>query len=127
MPSDKATGTASLIDIKAIRSRIKERKDDIFSGLTRRSDYLKLLEEHSNLIDEELTQIWDRLFGDSTSALLAVGGYGRGLLFPASDVDLLILVPNQLADDEKSSIETFVGLLWDIGLDVGHSVRTLSE
>ena len=55
MPSDKATGTASLIDIKAIRSRIKERKDDIFSGLTRRSDYLKLLEEHSNLIDEELT------------------------------------------------------------------------
>ncbi|MEK9867432.1 MAG: nucleotidyltransferase domain-containing protein, partial [Betaproteobacteria bacterium] len=114
MPSDKATGTASLIDIKAIRSRIKERKDDIFSGLTRRSDYLKLLEEHSKLIDEELTQIWDRLFGDSTSALLAVGGYGRGLLFPASDVDLLILVPNQLTDDEKSSIETFVGLLWDI-------------
>lgn len=127
MSDDEMAAVASLIDIKAIRSRIKERKGDIFSDLTRRSDYLKLLEDHSNLIDEELTQIWDRLFGNSKSVLLAVGGYGRGLLFPASDVDLLILVPDQLTDDEKSSIETFVGLLWDIGLDVGHSVRTLSE
>jgi [protein-PII] uridylyltransferase len=60
-------------------------------------------------------------------ALLAVGGYGRGQLFPHSDIDLLILLPEPADARLQQKLETFVGTLWDIGLEVGHSVRTVAE
>ena len=59
--------------------------------------------------------------------LVAVGGYGRGELHPYSDVDLLVLVPTPLDGSERSQVETLVAFLWDIGLEVGHSVRTVQE
>ncbi len=58
-------------------------------------------------------------------ALVAVGGYGRGLLFPHSDVDVLVLLPDGRTPD--ASVERFVGMLWDCGLEPGHSVRTVTE
>ncbi len=61
----------------------------------------------------------------SELALVAVGGYGRGELYPASDVDLLLLVPEGFGRHDR--LEALVGLLWDIGLDIGHSVRTVAE
>ena len=60
-------------------------------------------------------------------ALVAVGGSGRLQLFPGSDVDLLILLPDGSQVAYGKQLERFVGLLWDIGLEVGHSVRTLAE
>ena len=56
-----------------------------------------------------------------------MGGYGRGQLFPHSDVDILILLPAALDDAGTAFVERFVGMLWDIGLDAGHSVRTIAE
>src|SRR5262249_48528256 len=60
-------------------------------------------------------------------ALAAVGGYGRGQLFPCSDVDLLILLPAAPDAGLAGKIESLIGALWDIGIEVGHSVRTLDE
>jgi [protein-PII] uridylyltransferase len=62
-------------------------------------------------------------------SLLAVGGYGRGELHPGSDVDILVLVPVEpaLVEAARSQIERFVAFLWDIGLEVGHSVRNADE
>jgi [protein-PII] uridylyltransferase len=64
-------------------------------------------------------------------ALAAVGGYGRGQLYPSSDVDLLILVPNEQHATMDSAaapqLEQLIGLLWDIGLDIGHSVRSIGQ
>ncbi len=60
-------------------------------------------------------------------ALIAVGGYGRGELHPASDIDILLLVPQPPDREGSAAIETLVAFLWDIGLEVGHSVRTIAE
>jgi len=63
-------------------------------------------------------------------ALIAVGGYGRGELYPHSDVDLLLLRPSALSTsdaDPDGAYERFVGACWDLGFEIGHSVRTVDE
>lgn len=89
----------------------------------------KLFKQHCKLVDGLLAEIWLQAQIDKQCCLIAVGGYGRGELYPYSDIDLLILLPEQLADNTNfnSSIESLIGLLWDIGLNVGHSVRNLNE
>ena len=80
------------------------------------------------LVDQILAQAWQQYCGDidnNTIALIAVGGYGRGELHPYSDIDLLILLKEPLVD--TSQIEKLVIFLWDIRLDIGHSVRTLEQ
>lgn len=56
-----------------------------------------------------------------------MGGYGRGELFPHSDIDILVLLPDSAATTLQEQIGQLIPLFWDIGLDVGHSVRTVSE
>jgi len=92
----------------------------------------ELLANRAALVDEVLRELWVALDVPANMALVAVGGYGRGALYPASDVDLLILQPDSAAPSDdmsprKEKIEALVGILWDIGLDIGHSVRTVSE
>lgn len=81
------------------------------------------------LVDQLLRYSWRNLFnttGDDI-ALIAVGGYGRGELHPHSDIDLMILLASIKHEQYKEQIESFLTFLWDIGLEVGHSVRTLKE
>jgi [protein-PII] uridylyltransferase len=88
-----------------------------------------LISARSWLVDQVLKRTWDRFMGEArgTLSLVAVGGYGRGELMPASDVDLLLLLPD--ADDGQYNrrIEELLTFLWDIGLEVGHSVRTVQD
>ncbi|RTL54907.1 MAG: [protein-PII] uridylyltransferase [Rhodocyclaceae bacterium] len=86
-----------------------------------------LLHGRTQRVDAPLVQSWRDLDMPSQLALVAVGGYGRGELFPSSDVDLLILIPNGYDPAQEPRIEQLIGLLWDMGLDVGHSVRTPEE
>lgn len=92
-----------------------------------------LLRGHSQLVDKILQHVWREMAMPGSIVLLAVGGYGRRQLFPHSDVDLLVLVSAEGSDanvmdaDIKARLECWVRLLWDIGLDVGHSIRTLAE
>ena len=82
------------------------------------------------LMDQLLVAAWERLLGETAGrrlALVAVGGYGRGELTPASDVDILVLLPDDTAAGTTTAVERFLTLLWDLGLDVGHSVRTLAD
>jgi len=89
------------------------------------------LRQLARCTDDVLQALWARTEFPSTFALVAVGGFGRGELFPYSDVDVLVLMPNGTAlegnDALKGKIEAFIGACWDVGLEIGSSVRTVSE
>ena len=89
-----------------------------------------LVRARAAFIDRLLAQLWrERLSDDlaGRATLAAVGGYGRGELHPCSDVDLMVLTPESLTDADRDPIAKLVAFLWDIGLEVGHSVRTVAE
>ena len=87
----------------------------------------KLVRASAGFVDAILRRAWARYVpGDAAASLIAVGGYGRGELHPASDIDVLILT----ADDPESlstHIEPLVMFLWDIGMEIGHSVRSVQQ
>lgn len=88
----------------------------------------ELVPQRAHYIDKLLIHAWLRFFRDDDDiALVAVGGYGRGELHPYSDIDLLILLHPGTHAKYQQQIETFLTFLWDIGLNVGHSVRTVDE
>ena len=87
----------------------------------------EVINKRAWLIDQLLTCAWRRHIATEPMALVAVGGYGRGDLLPGSDVDLMLLIKPRTQKRLKSGIETFLAFLWDIGLEVGHSVRTVKE
>ncbi len=87
----------------------------------------RLLKAHSKLIDDYLRRIWQQMNLPDSLALIAVGGYGRGELYPKSDIDLLILLNGDPDEPLQIKLHELVALLWDIGLEVGHSIRTVAE
>ena len=86
---------------------------------------------HAWLIDQLVIRAWKLHLGllpsHTTASLVAVGGYGRGELHPASDIDLMVLVEKVAPPTIRPFIESFVRFLWDMGLEVGHSVRTVKD
>lgn len=92
------------------------------------ADILTLLQQHADFVDALLRQLWSSSrISPQRATLIAVGGYGRRELHPASDIDLMILLTETPQTDCTERLSAFITLLWDIGLDVGHSVRTLDE
>jgi len=60
-------------------------------------------------------------------ALVAAGGYGRGELAPASDIDLLFLLPYKITPRSEQIVEEILYFLWDLGFKVGHATRTVDD
>ncbi|HHW77891.1 MAG TPA: [protein-PII] uridylyltransferase [Xanthomonadaceae bacterium] len=89
----------------------------------------ELVPARARLMDGLLQRAWLRYFEADTPdlALVAVGGYGRGELHPGSDVDIMILLGDHAVDARRAGLEDFLTFLWDIGLEVGHSVRTVED
>jgi [protein-PII] uridylyltransferase len=87
------------------------------------ADASLLARRRGESVERVVSHVWMACLGEvSETALFAVGGFGRGLLFPCSDVDLLALV--QSADAARlRALEQFFATLWDVGLKVGHAVR----
>lgn len=112
---------------KAWREHLQRRQAELRATFELKADTARLLKAHSRLVDELLRDLWQQSHLTADVCLIAVGGYGRQELFPYSDVDLLILVPEHVHDAINLRIESIIGLLWDIGLAVGHSVRNLDE
>jgi len=88
-----------------------------------------LVRDRARLVDVALRAAWTRHAGRYAEdlALVAVGGYGRGELHPSSDIDIMVLLPKSDSADWQRDIERFLTFLWDIGLEVGHSVRSIDD
>jgi [protein-PII] uridylyltransferase len=88
-----------------------------------------LVRDRARMVDVVLKGAWDLHVGPHARDvnLIAVGGYGRGELHPCSDIDVLILLPKSEVVEAEAGIERFLTFLWDIGLEVGHSVRTIDD
>lgn len=119
---DKAAG-----EISNWRAALKEGRARLAEAYLLKPNAAVNLRNHARLVDEVLRAIWLSADLPASAALVAVGGYGRGELFPYSDVDLLLLFDAPPEHEVESRLERLIGLFWDIGLEVGHSVRTLAE
>jgi [protein-PII] uridylyltransferase len=88
-----------------------------------------LVRDRARMVDVVLRKAWALHAGprEKDVDLVAVGGYGRGELHPCSDIDVMILLPKSDVADGHEGIEHFLTFLWDIGLEVGHSVRTIDD
>ena len=87
----------------------------------------KLLKRLCQNVDAALLEAWRAFDFPSSTALVAVGGYGRGELYPYSDVDVLVLLDQQPDETLRIRLSELVTLFWDLGLEIGHSIRTVDE
>ena len=90
-------------------------------------DASRYIRGHRLVVDRLVREMWRDLPVAKRAAVVAVGGYGRGELFPHSDVDILVLLPAETGPDGQRAIEAFVSGLWDAGIELGHSVRTVDD
>ncbi|MFY9179854.1 MAG: [protein-PII] uridylyltransferase [Venatoribacter sp.] len=112
-----------------IRGLLKRLQEDAFCYFRHSLDAATLVTNRALLIDQLLQTLWQySQLGNTGICLVAVGGYGRSELHPYSDIDVLILSDNEhtLAAN-ADALSQFITLLWDSKLDVGHSVRSLSQ
>ncbi|WP_293765519.1 [protein-PII] uridylyltransferase [uncultured Aquitalea sp.] len=111
----------------ALRKQLTQRRQELAARYQSERNPQDYLQQHSEAVDELLQTLWrEAALGDQAS-LIAVGGYGRGQLFPSSDIDLLVLLPENAPAFLQESVAALIGRMWDIGLEVGHSVRSASE
>ncbi|WP_299732571.1 [protein-PII] uridylyltransferase [uncultured Endozoicomonas sp.] len=125
----RADLTISKTPIPAYKKCIKEATEKMSLLFKDGMDIEQLVYSRAWFIDQVLRLVWEHLNWNRGCpvALLAVGGYGRGELHPGSDIDILILLEEAHYEQHQTSIEEFLTLLWDIGLQVGSSVRSLKE
>ncbi|MCU7799550.1 MAG: [protein-PII] uridylyltransferase [gamma proteobacterium symbiont of Lucinoma myriamae] len=132
LEAELAESKTPLLPLKKAVKSIYEKQIEQFQN---KQNIVHLIKERSQAIDIILSMAWSYYNLGENAALLAVGGYGRGELHPYSDVDLLLLhdAEHDLEDESGANKEFvdnlhfFIALLWDIGLEIGHSVRTVDE
>ena len=114
--------------IERARRVLREGREGLYAQFDQGVAVPSLVHALSDLTDRLLRDAWQRLLGHADGvALAAVGGYGRQELHPCSDIDILILVEPAAETDLREPLEQLVTLLWDMGLEVGHSVRSPEE
>jgi [protein-PII] uridylyltransferase len=108
-----------------LRERLKASRAELAAAFLDKPAATHYLARHAALVDDVLSELCRRVALPADFCLAAVGGYGRGELFPGSDVDVLLLLPNDPDPGQQGTLETWVQACWDVGLEIGHSVRTI--
>lgn len=114
------------VSVHEIRAALQAGRKSLQDDFSRRPRTVHLLRGHSKLIDRILSTLWQGAGMSRAAALVAVGGYGRSELFPFSDTDILVLLEAEPTGLAAERLEALVGLFWDAGLEIGHSVRTIA-
>lgn len=111
------------------RAELVAASDDLRQRFLAGESVVDLVHERADMIDAVLTHLWAKYAPACADAVavVAVGGYGRGELHPYSDVDIMALLPDKLSDTCKAQLSDFFTGLWDIGLEIGHSARTVQQ
>ncbi len=131
----------ALFDLETFNKTLKEQqpplplfKSTLKSGYALLSEQFKsgedieaLVRKQVWLVDQLLVQAWKLFIESDDFALIAVGGYGRAELLLSSDIDLMVVEKPRTKKDSKQQLEKFLVFLWDFGLEVGHSVRSVKE
>ncbi|MGH8832870.1 MAG: DUF294 nucleotidyltransferase-like domain-containing protein, partial [Polaromonas sp.] len=121
-----------MIELAQVREQYRAGKTALWtslagSGASSRGIH-SLLQKLAKHTDATLQLLWQRAGFPATACLIAAGGFGRGELFPHSDVDVLLLLPDDANVEGdpalKAKVESFIGNCWDSGLEIGSSVRT---
>ncbi len=115
--------------LTVIKQTIQTGQEAIRQAFFDGADTLLTVNTRAYFIDQVLHYLFEHFFADCGQriALVAVGGYGRAELHPASDIDIMMLLEEPESDCSKQRLEQFLMLLWDSKLEIGHSVRTLDE
>ncbi len=112
-----------------LRDTLKQARSELEQRFRAGQEVSTLVRQHADAVDIVLVQAWRQFLAPEPPgpALVAAGGYGRGELHPASDIDILVLLDREEPTDHVVAIESFLTALWDLGIEVGHSVRTVAE
>ncbi len=113
-----------------LAAALEQAREQIYREFDAGADTAELVRVGAEVIDRLLRFCFDHFFGALTGrgpALVAVGGYGRREILPGSDIDLMILLEKKAGRDLEQRISEFLTLLWDLGLEVGHSVRSVRD
>jgi [protein-PII] uridylyltransferase len=115
--------------IAAFRNTLVWGRERLYSLFHEGQPADSLVHARAHLVDEVLREAWLRVLPEAPEGLtlVAVGGYGRGELLPHSDIDILLLHADSALDQNRDALEQLTAFLWDIGLEVGQSVRTVEE
>ncbi len=114
--------------IAAFRDTLSWGRDRLYGLFHEGMPADSLVHARAHLVDEVLCASWQKFLPEVTGlALVAVGGYGRGELLPHSDIDILLLHRGDSLEQHRRALEQMTAFGWDIGLEVGQSVRTVDE
>ncbi|MBP6899873.1 MAG: [protein-PII] uridylyltransferase [Burkholderiaceae bacterium] len=135
LAADAAAPAPAPLDLPALRSQFRDGKkaliDHFLQSRASAPAATRLIRGLTRHVDATLAALWRHAGLPANATLMAVGGYGRGELLPYSDIDVLLLLPEASPTEDgsplKAAIEGFITACWDIGLEIGSSVRTVSD
>ena len=137
LPAPPASAAPPAGDGNSLRTRFRDGKSGLLARFAAARPSaraaLTLVRSLAGLVDSVLFELWRNAAMPAGAALVAVGGYGRGELFPHSDVDVLVLLPEGRDNDDTATAwggratESFITACWDAALEIGSSVRTVAE
>jgi [protein-PII] uridylyltransferase len=115
-----------MMDVSVLRDKYRQEKQALWVNIENSnasgSGLKRSLIRLAHLADSLLSQLWLNAGFNQGEALIGVGGFGRGELFPSSDVDVLVLLPDSVnaeeSSDLKAKLEVFIGSCWDSGLEI---------
>lgn len=113
--------------LSTFKTTLKDGHDYLIEEFKSGENIELIVKKQGWFIDRLLVFAWQQFVDSEDYSLVAVGGYGRSELMLASDIDLMILEKRWANKDNKQQVSSFLTFLWDFGLEVGHSVRTVKE